>query len=164
MCCVSSSDRYARLNRNTAPGRMPATGEDSVSTYRWVHHEGGKLYDVGILADGSLHNPRNYPVDVVRAAVLAADARRHERRSRSALKAAQTRKRRTQARVHQIAARIVAGHRVGPRQHCALCGRGLDDPASVARGIGSECWQDVLVEIEARRTSSAPAGRRHAHC
>ena len=44
--------------------------------YRWVNHVGGKLYSIGILADGTLHNPNGYPDDVVRAAVLAADARK----------------------------------------------------------------------------------------
>ena len=58
------------------------------SRYKWVNHEGERLYEVGILADGTLHNPRGYPDDVVRAAVLAADARKHERRSRAAKKAA----------------------------------------------------------------------------
>ena len=59
-----------------------------MSRYKWVRHEGGKLYEVGIRADGALYNPRGYPEDVVRAAVLAADQRRHERRSHAAQKAA----------------------------------------------------------------------------
>jgi hypothetical protein len=33
------------------------------SRYKWVKHEGVRLYDVGILADGSLHNPNGYPAE-----------------------------------------------------------------------------------------------------
>jgi hypothetical protein len=45
-----------------------------MSRYKWVYHGAEKLYEVGILPDGTLHNPRKYPDDIVRAAVLAADA------------------------------------------------------------------------------------------
>ena len=42
-----------------------------------------RLWNVGINADGSLHNPHNYPEDLVRTAVLAANAqRRAQERSR----------------------------------------------------------------------------------
>ena len=128
-----------------------------MSRYKWVRHEGGKLYEVGILADGALYNPRGYPEDVVRAAVLAADQRRHERRSHAAQKAAGTRRGRQHNKVYAIARHIVGGRKIGPRSHCAVCGRGLDDPQSVARGIGSECWQDVLTAINERETLRATA-------
>lgn len=108
----------------------------------------GYLYDVGILPDGTLHNPNNYPEDEVRASVLEADARRHERRSRGAKKAAVTRQRRTVKLVHVTAQRILKNENIGPRSHCEICGRGLSDQQSIERGIGSECWQDVLTAIE----------------
>ena len=54
-----------------------------MSKYNWVRHNGEKLFDVGILPDGTLHNPRGYPDEDVRSAVLAADARRRERRKES---------------------------------------------------------------------------------
>jgi hypothetical protein len=47
-----------------------------MTKYKCVYYKRERLDDVGILPDGMLHNPL-----VVRAAVLAADARRHERRS-----------------------------------------------------------------------------------
>jgi hypothetical protein len=122
-----------------------------MSRYRWVRCGPEILRDVGILDDGTLHNPRGYPDDVVRAAVQAADGRRTERRRNGAKKAAATRQRRHELRVRQIAARIVASGSIGNRCNCALCGRGLTDPESVARGIGSECWQDVLRAVEERR-------------
>jgi uncharacterized protein DUF6011 len=122
--------------------------------YRWVWRNTGKserLFQVGILADGSLYNPNNYPEDVVRAAVLAADARRHERRSRTAKQAAETRQNRQRAKVYIVARRVVVGQGIGPQDHCYVCGRALEDPQSIARGIGSECWQGVLAAAEAVR-------------
>jgi len=114
-----------------------------MSKYKWIVHDGVKLCSIGILDDGTLHNPNSYPEDIVRAAVLAADARKHDRRSMAAKKAAGTRKSRQQKKIAQIARRILAGMGIGKRNHCEICGRRLDDPESVARGVGSECWQEV---------------------
>jgi hypothetical protein len=115
------------------------------SKYRWVYTPNGdRLSSVGILADGSLHNPNNYPEDVVRAAVLAADARRHERRSQAAKQAAETRRVRTARRVYRAVERIKAGGVYGPSGKCAICGKGLSDAESIQRGIGSDCWQAIL--------------------
>jgi hypothetical protein len=116
--------------------------------YKWVYHNETKLYEVGILADGTLHNPRGYPDALVREAVLAADARRNERRSKAAKKAAATRNRRQEKLVLQIAERIVRGAATGPSGKCVICHRPLDDAVSIQRGIGSECWQEVLSAIE----------------
>jgi hypothetical protein len=115
-----------------------------MSRYKWVLHNGVKLYEVGILPDGALHNPRGYPDDDVRAAVLAADARRHERRSRAATKAAVTRNRRQEKKVYAIAQLIQNGGNIGPQHRCRICAKALNDPESIDRGIGSECWQGVL--------------------
>src|SRR5262245_24430514 len=126
-----------------------------VSRWRSVRHGNRQLFDVGIEADGSLYNPNGYPDDVVRAAVLAADERRHARRSAVAKLAAQTRRARTERRVYDVAKRIVAGHVFGPGYECAICGRGLSDRQSIERGIGSECWQSVL-DATARMSSESP--------
>lgn len=102
------------------------------------HH--ARLFDVGINDDGTLHNPNGYAPELVLAAIGAATARRDHRRFEAAAKAAATRRRRREKRVHEAAARID----VGPRQACYVCGRGLADEQSIDRGIGPECWQDVL--------------------
>jgi hypothetical protein len=125
-----------------------------MSRYNWVTHNGEKLFEVGIQSDGTLYNPRGYPEDDVRAAVLAADARCHERRSRAAKKAAETRRHRQEKKVYDIANRIVAGHSIGPPRRCAVCAKRLDDQQSIARGIGSECWQGVLRLITSARGAS----------
>jgi len=113
------------------------------------------LYDVGILKDGTLYNPRGYPEDIVRAAVQRADAQEHETRSKAAKKAAITRARRQERQILAIARRIVANAKIGPRDNCVICGRGLGDPESIERGIGSECWQSVLEQIERYKKGAA---------
>jgi hypothetical protein len=78
--------------------------------------------------------------------------RRRERRSEAAKRAAVTRARRVQANVYRIADKIIAGGETGgPSQKCNICGKGLNDTESIYRGIGSDCWQDVLAAIEERK-------------
>jgi hypothetical protein len=113
-----------------------------------------KLFSVGIGKDGTLINPNGYPEHVVREAVLGADARRAERRSNGAKKAAVTRQRRQAKRTLEVANIILAGKDIGRRHKCAICNRKLDDTDSVNRGIGSECWQDVYRGSYARRALS----------
>jgi hypothetical protein len=126
--------------------------------YRWVYYEGVRLLNVGFESDGSLYNPNNYPEDVVRTAVLSANARRHARRSGAAKKAAVTRRHRQQVKVYNVAQKLKNGSRVGPRSNCVICGKGLTDFESIDRGIGSECWQGVLTQIE-KLQSHAPLGK-----
>jgi hypothetical protein len=119
-----------------------------MSRWHWVKHEGQELRDIGVDDDGAVHNPRGYPEDLVRAAVSAAEKRVKERLSESAKRAAETRRKRTERKVYEAARRLVEGHEIGPRTGCAICGRGLGDQQSIQRGIGSECWQDVLTAIQ----------------
>jgi len=132
-----------------------------MSRYKWVYwHDGTetkRLFQVGILDDGTLYNPNGYPEELVRASVLAADARRRERRSNAAKEAAQTRSKRRDRNVYRIVNQLLANRPVGPRRHCACCGRGLDDWTSIQRGIGPECWQDILHAIEQRKSPSSAA-------
>jgi hypothetical protein len=127
-----------------------------MSRWKWICHEGATLHDIGVNADGTLHNPNGYPAGTVHAAIAAATERRHQRRSKAATKAAETRRRRHGKRVYTTAQRIATGEACGPREDCIICGRGLDDPQSIQRGIGSECWQRVLGAI----TTATPAPGR----
>ena len=115
-----------------------------MTTWKWVIHEGATLENIGVNPDGSLHNPNGYPDETVRAAVAAAEQRRRQSYSKAAKKAAETKQRRQEKRVYETVQRIGAGERFGPRSHCVICKRGLDDPQSIQRGIGSECWQSIL--------------------
>ena len=87
----------------------------------------------------------------MRAAVQAAEARRHQRRSAAAVKAGVTRARRLARKVYDVSRGIIDGHVYGPRTLCVICGKGLSDVDSITRGIGSDCWQRVLIVIEQRR-------------
>lgn len=118
-----------------------------MSKYRWVNHGSDTLRAVGINGDGTLYNPNGYPEELVRAAVLAADARRHATRSKAAKRAAATRARRTEARVYAIARKLAEGQAIGPRSTCVICNKRLDEGRSIERGIGSECWGRVLGAI-----------------
>ncbi|MGH9255360.1 MAG: DUF6011 domain-containing protein [Vicinamibacterales bacterium] len=130
-----------------------------MTMYRWVYDDSRTmLRDVGIRDDGTLVNPHGYPEAQVRAAVLAADRRRHERRSKAATQAAVTRRERQEVKVYQAAQRIVQGHRYGPRVNCVICRYGLDDPQSIERGIGPDCWQSVLAELAKRARNTPGAG------
>jgi hypothetical protein len=42
-----------------------------------------------------------------------------------------------------------------PGRHCYVCGRHLDDPSAIDRGIGSECWQGVLAAIDQKKSGGA---------
>ena len=131
------------------------TTEARARRWKWIRHDGGKLWDVGVNGDGTLHNPNGYPEATVRAAVEAAIERRRRRAQDAAKRGADTRKARHDRRVYDVARRIVAGEKWGPREHCAICGRGLNDPGSIERGIGSECWQWVLGAITESRAKRA---------
>ena len=120
-----------------------------MSRWKWISNPAGGTYrDIGVDKDGSVWNPNGYPEDLVRAAVGAAAERRRERRSIAAKRAAQTRQRRKERRVYEVVARLEGGGVLHPGINCEICGRGLDDPQSKARGIGSDCWQLVLASIE----------------
>jgi hypothetical protein len=108
------------------------------------------LYAVGILADSTLWNPDKYPEKKVREAVLAAQERDKQKRSTAAKKGAQERSTRQERQTAAFAKRNVAGERIfGPRAHCAICSKAIDDPQSVERGIGSDCWQNILRYMQA---------------
>jgi len=122
--------------------------------WRWVQHDGARLYNVGVMRDGSLHNPNHYDEAIVREAIRQASERVHERRSEAAKRAATTKRQRREGRVYEVARRIMAHEGIGRQRHCFICGKSLTDAESIARGIGSDCWQDVLVAISARRPNA----------
>jgi hypothetical protein len=133
---------------DTRSHRTQSERDRTMSMWKSIWHEGRWLYDLGVCPDGTLHNPKGYPDDIVRAAVAAADERRRARRSEAAQKAATTRRRRHDKKVHEIAKLIHMGQLLGPRRTCFLCERTLMDSASINRGIGPECWEVVLGDAE----------------
>lgn len=117
--------------------------------WRYVHDGYRYLYDVGIKADGTLHNPRGYPEDHLRTVIQGVQERLHARRSAAAKKAAKTRADRKEKRVYAVVQRLKNDGTFIPAPHCEICGKALDDTESRARGIGSDCWQQILQRLEA---------------
>jgi hypothetical protein len=124
--------------------------------WKWISHEGRFYYSVGISADGALINPRGYPEDLVRDAIAAAQERARVRRSKAARQAAATRKARQDAKVYEVSKGIVDGNTYGPAASCVCCWKGLDDPESIRRGIGPDCWQRVLKLIHEHQQVQQP--------
>jgi hypothetical protein len=118
--------------------------------WHWVRHEGRRIMqpvlrmDGGVIAEAS--SADSTPPAVVVRAVLQALQHRHERRSAAATRAAVTRAKRQERLVYEAAQRL-REQMLTRRSHCRICGRALDDADSVARGIGSECWQSVLAAL-----------------
>jgi hypothetical protein len=131
--------------------------------WRMVSGKSQTFYDVGIISDGSLHNPRGYPEDQVREAVAAAEARLHKQRSDSAKKAVVTKRRYQEKRIAAYAQRWLSGQGIASQDKCAICHRKLDDPASIQRGVGSECWQAIQAIIDANTApvSNFQGGETH---
>jgi Family of unknown function (DUF6011) len=127
--------------------------------WRWIDHEGQTLRNIGILRDGTLVT-NGYSEELVRAAIAAAKQRQHERRSNAAKKAAETRRRRRELLMTKITALVINGQRIGPLKSCCLCGKKLADAQSIARGVGPECWQDLLTQVEVRRAAAAQQERQ----
>lgn len=115
--------------------------------------DGTRLRNIGVSWETELrlHNPNGYPESQVREALLLEQERRHARRSAGAKRAAVTRARRRELALDKVVGIIAGGGTVGPQDECFFCARRLTDPESVARGIGSECWQGVLTRLQQRR-------------
>jgi hypothetical protein len=127
--------------------------------YRWISKPGSpfradRYLDVGINADGSLHNPNGYPEVELRDAIVKMEAHEHAKRSAAAKKAAITRRRRVERKVYAAANKLLAGGKFSSSNFCQICGKRVTDKTSEARGIGPDCWQDILTNIQARSVVS----------
>jgi hypothetical protein len=156
---ASKNDKGRKPTQLSKPNETidPTGGRMTKGTiYRWVYDPRGTtrfdyLHNVGILADGTLHNPNGYSPDIVRQAVEAANAHGHLRRSEATKRAGKTRAVRREKRVAEAAKCILAGIGIGEATRCQICLKDLSDPESIKRGIGPECWQDVLALVTEKK-------------
>jgi hypothetical protein len=139
----------------TRSGATPQPPTKLKRSYRWpVLHVPGwdALFSVGIHRDGTLWNPNGYDPERLRTAVMAKVEERiaaqRQRRSDGAKQAAKTRARRVEKEIRKAAVAWLNSEKCEPRDRCRICGKRLDDPQSYNRGIGPECWQHVLDDIE----------------
>jgi hypothetical protein len=133
---------------------METTTKVLTGVWKWIDHDGQHLRNIGIKRDGSLHNPNGYDEAIVCEAIRQASESVHARRSEAAKRAAATKRQRRERRVYDVVRKILAHESCGPRRHCVICGKALGDSESIARGIGSDCWQDVLAAISASRAGA----------
>jgi hypothetical protein len=135
------------------------TDAKSIKHYRWhgLRNESGTgppyFYDVGIEPDGGVYNPHGYPEEAARAAALRADERKAAKIAQNRAAGAVKRRQRREKRIYDAAKHILEDEGVGQLERCYCCTKGLSDPESMRRGIGSECWQKVLdavAELQAR--------------
>jgi hypothetical protein len=103
---------------------------------------------------GELHNPNQYPEAEVRAAIEEADIREANRLAGAMKRRVATRKQRRELRIHEVARKILARAAIDEKR-CYICRKKLADLESVARGIGTECWQRVLDEVTKLKTEAA---------
>jgi hypothetical protein len=114
---------------------------------RWI--EGG----IAITADGALTSDSGTAVTPKQAEAAwqwlheGATTAAHER-SLTARRAGAARARRRERTVYDIVTEHLRTGAFQSAHSCKCCGKELTDPASIARGIGSECWQRVLDQIE----------------
>jgi hypothetical protein len=74
-------------------------------------------------------------------------AEEHEKDLASRRRGVATRKRRKEEQIAKIVRDYLLGQHIGNRMKCAICGRALSDPPSIERGIGSECWPELLERL-----------------
>ncbi len=118
--------------------------------YRWYRSNGTVFHNVSLEHDSE--NIVSFSCDeddkeAAKAGLFAVLISEKAKRSEAAKKAAETRRQRTKARVYEVARALVAG-RINPAVRCHICRKIVTDDESRLRGIGSDCWQDVLRAIE----------------
>jgi hypothetical protein len=118
-----------------------------MSVWKWIYFRKKRLCDIGTLADGTLHNPNGYPEADVRAAIAYAEEERAKTRREGAAKAAKTRAIRRERDIAALAQLFLSGQGIGRQTRCAVCRKRLDDEASMTRGVGPECWNDLQLRI-----------------
>jgi hypothetical protein len=130
----------------------------SAIRYSWIYDrdQGRRISNVAIrIVDGELVATYDKTVETsdqrVIELVAEAEARRHERRSEAAKQAAITRSHRKKRLIYQWAEAFLRGVSLvdKPSSHCHICGKRMSDQESQKRGIGSDCWQQVLRQAEA---------------
>ena len=127
------------------------------SRWEWVSTESGRMegpvvrIEHGQIVEASARDCRWTTTQIVRGVYLA-HRRIAERRSASAKKAAETRKGRQDARVYALAKWWLKYEKLPPSKKCHMCGKSLDDAESIDRGVGSDCWQNLLTIIEHTRS------------
>lgn len=117
--------------------------------WRWISYLGRSITAPQFTLRAGAHADNADPRFVLEALVTA-NRNLAARRSAAAKKAAATRDRRRHLYGKKLAIRIAGGEVMGPSLQCKVCDKPVTDPESIARGIGSDCWQFVMSLMEKR--------------
>ncbi len=78
-----------------------------------------------------------------------------EERKAATQRGVDTRARRRESQINAVVKAILEGEAIGPRSRCACCRKNLDDPLSIQRGIGPECYEAITQMVERERAAAA---------
>jgi hypothetical protein len=81
--------------------------------YRSFNRNGERYTHIGIEADGTLYNPHNYPEEKIREVVLWADDTRRQQRADAIKRGVETRRKRRENKIIEIAKTLLAGNGIG---------------------------------------------------
>jgi hypothetical protein len=115
--------------------------------WNWIRlDDGRKVHSVKILNENGqskISFDGEFSEAEVRAAAMRILRQEKDRRQQAAKRASDTRAARRNQDVYLAASLYMRG-RLSPSNMCFICHRAITDPSSAQRGIGSECWQEVL--------------------
>jgi hypothetical protein len=101
---------------------------------------------------------RNRKWEEERAAYAANYEERQRKRHEEAIARGVAKRARRREGKFREAVQALRDNALRPGSYCRCCKKDLTDPVSIARGIGPECWQQVLNWVEFKQTK-AEAGR-----
>lgn len=133
-----------------------------VSRWKWIRTPEGRIKSPTVwIENGEVvraESEGDYTPDQTVRAVYRALKQDRKARQVAAKKAAVTRARRRELKVHRVVERYRETGVLTPSHKCQICGRALDDRESIERGIGSEWWQGVLSIITASKARKSEVG------
>lgn len=133
--------------------------------WQWIRTTGGTIrkpevrIERGEIVSATSDPPR--PTQEIVRAVYDATARRAAKRAEAANKAATTRQHRQATLTYKLAATWLATAKLPPSLRCNLCKKPLTDPDAIERGIGSECWQNILNAAQEIRSRQQQQQQQH---
>ena len=152
-CQLSSTRARCRLlragsamNRSPLPTPVVVLGERMGSgRVSWGNSKKGFSFRAGHI-DRVFGNP-------VKSLQLV--LKKLEERKAATQRGVDTRARRRESQINAVVKAIFEGEAIGPRSRCACCRKNLDDPLSIQRGIGPECYEAITQMVERERAAAA---------